>query len=176
MSVNPLSGIPGLSASTSLASSSVAGVSSAASSSVSNPSSQLGESAFLTLLSAELEYQDPLQPMDNTQFVAELAQFSQLSATTTQTSTLNEILQAVQGTNSLVDASQLIGKVVTTQSGQSGEVTAIQSGSSGLSFEVAGIGAVQPSEVTAVSLASTSTTTGSTASTSGGIGLTASSS
>lgn len=121
----------------------------------SNPTSKLGESAFLTLLSAELKYQNPLQPMNNTQFVAELAQFSQLSAVNSQTSTLQQILQAVQGggsgSNSLINASQLIGKVVTTQSGQSGAVTSVSQTSTGLTFDVSGIGTIKPSDITKVS-------------------------
>lgn len=163
MSINPLSGSAGLPSansanSTSTASASTAGVLGAA-------SSQLGESAFLTLLSAELEYQDPLQPMDNTQFVAELAQFSQLSATNSQTNTLQQILSAVQSNStSLVDASQLIGKVVTTQSGASGEVTAVSSNSSGLSLEVLGVGVVQPSDITKISLGTTASATSSSTS------------
>ena len=36
------------------------------------------EQTFLQLLVAQLQNQDPLQPQDSTQFVAQLAQFSQL--------------------------------------------------------------------------------------------------
>jgi len=36
------------------------------------------ESTFLTLLVTQLQYQDPLNPADSTQFVTQLAQFSQL--------------------------------------------------------------------------------------------------
>ena len=90
--------------------------------------------------------------MDNTQFVAELAQFSQLSAVTSQTNTLQQILQAVQGgSTSLVGASQLIGKTITTQSGSSGQVTAVSSTPSGLTFDVSGVGTVTASEITQVS-------------------------
>lgn len=163
MSINPLSGNTGLPSATSVSNTSTASAST--SGVLGAASSQLGESAFLTLLSAELEYQDPLQPMDNTQFVAELAQFSQLSATNSQTSTLQQILSAVQSNStSLVDASQLIGKVVTTQSGGSGEVTAVSSSANGLSFEVAGVGEVQPSAITQIGLATTSSATGSSTS------------
>ncbi|MCY0878380.1 MAG: flagellar hook capping protein [Firmicutes bacterium] len=127
-----------------------------------NPASQLNEQSFLTLLSAELQYQDPLQPMDNTQFVAELAEFSQLAAVTSQTSTLQDILKAVQqNASSLIDASQLIGKVVTTASGESGEVTGVLSGQSGLTFDVAGIGAVPASQLTGVSEGTASASTSS---------------
>ena len=38
----------------------------------------LGKNAFLELLVAQMQYQDPLEPVDNTQYVSELAQFSAL--------------------------------------------------------------------------------------------------
>ena len=41
------------------------------------------ENTFLTLLVAQLKNQDPLSPTDSTQFVSELAQFSQLEQTIT---------------------------------------------------------------------------------------------
>jgi flagellar basal-body rod modification protein FlgD len=38
----------------------------------------LDESAFMTLLVAQLKHQDPLEPQDGTQFVAQLATFNSL--------------------------------------------------------------------------------------------------
>lgn len=38
----------------------------------------LGEDTFLTLLTTQMQYQDPLDPMSNADFVAQLAQFSSL--------------------------------------------------------------------------------------------------
>ncbi len=43
------------------------------------PGGSLGQNAFLQLLVAQLKYQDPLQPMNDTQFVTQLAQFQMLS-------------------------------------------------------------------------------------------------
>lgn len=43
--------------------------------------SGLGKDAFLQLLVAQMRYQDPLKPTDNTEYVAQLATFSQLEAT-----------------------------------------------------------------------------------------------
>lgn len=149
MSVNPFNAITGQQSTTGTSQTSGSANSGTSSS---NPASQLGESAFLTLLSAELKYQNPMQPMDNTQFVAELAQFSQLSAVNNQTTTLQQILQAVQGNSTnIVGASQLIGMTVTTQSGQSGQVTAVSSSPTGISFDVSGIGTVQSSDIAQVS-------------------------
>lgn len=42
--------------------------------------SKLGYDQFLTLLCAEMQYQDPLEPTSNTEYVAQLATFSQLEA------------------------------------------------------------------------------------------------
>lgn len=39
---------------------------------------EMGKMDFLTLLTTQLKYQDPMEPADNTEFVAQLAQFSQL--------------------------------------------------------------------------------------------------
>jgi len=41
-------------------------------------SSELGKDEFLQLLVTQLRYQDPLSPMDNTEYVSQLAQFSSL--------------------------------------------------------------------------------------------------
>ena len=40
----------------------------------------MGYDQFLTLLCAEMQYQDPLEPTSNTEYVAQLATFSQLEA------------------------------------------------------------------------------------------------
>lgn len=115
----------------------------------SNPGAALGESQFLTLLAAELKYQDPTKPMNNTQFVAELAQFSTLSAATSQEKTLTSILGLLQGQNPMLAASQLIGKTVVTSAGQ-GPVTGVTMGPSGIEADVTGLGSIPLSAITGV--------------------------
>lgn len=51
---------------------------------------ELGKNDFLKLLVTQLKNQDPLKPMDNTTFVAELAQFSQLDQSTKQVQLLEQ--------------------------------------------------------------------------------------
>lgn len=49
-------------------------------SSKANNSSTLDKDAFLQLLVTQMRYQDPLEPTDNTEYMSQLAQFSQLEA------------------------------------------------------------------------------------------------
>ncbi|MBV9270935.1 MAG: flagellar hook capping protein [Candidatus Eremiobacteraeota bacterium] len=71
--------------------------------------SALGEDAFLKLLTTELQNQDPLQPMDDTQSVTQLAQFSALQAQTE----LGTSFQNFQSNFGVLQASSLIGKKAT---------------------------------------------------------------
>ena len=88
-----------------------------------NSNAQLGANEFLQLLTTELQNQDPLQPVDDTQLVAQLAQFSALQAT----NELNTSFQNFQSNFGVLQSSSLIGKqvtVVTTDaSGNSSNVT-----------------------------------------------------
>ncbi len=65
-------------------------------------SNDLDKQAFLKLLVAQMKYQDPMQPTENTEYVSQLAQFSSLEA-------MNNVSQSVD----LQRATGLIGKVVT---------------------------------------------------------------
>jgi len=51
----------------------------------------MGKQDFLTLLTTQLKYQDPLEPQDNGEFVAQLAQFSQLEASSNQTESMESL-------------------------------------------------------------------------------------
>jgi flagellar basal-body rod modification protein FlgD len=72
----------------------------------------MGSGDFLKLLTTELQNQDPMSPMDDTQSVAQLAQFSALSAT----QELNSSFQNFQSNFGVMQASGLIGKKVTVVS------------------------------------------------------------
>jgi flagellar basal-body rod modification protein FlgD len=64
----------------------------------------LGQDAFLKLLLTQLQHQDPTQPMKDTEFIAQLAQFSQLEK-------LTDISQSVkQLTNAIVDVTVSAGR------------------------------------------------------------------
>src|SRR5512147_3235633 len=57
-------------------------------------SQQLGQNDFLNLLVTQLKNQDPLKPVDNQEFVAQLAQFSQLQQSTQQVGLLQQLITA----------------------------------------------------------------------------------
>ena len=74
----------------------------------------LGQDEFLTLLVAQLQNQDPLNPTDATEFTAQLAQYSQLE----QLFNLNDAmdgLTAAQTSSQKVSALSLIGKEVVVE-------------------------------------------------------------
>lgn len=70
-------------------------------------STELGKDQFLSLLVAQLQNQDPLSPMDNTQYIAQMAQFSSVEQLMNMKEEIS-LLRLNIGT-----ASSLIGKAVT---------------------------------------------------------------
>lgn len=74
----------------------------------------LGKDAFLQLLVTQMKYQDPLDPQDNSEYVAQLATFSQL-----------EEMQNMSNTMQISQASSLVGETVImrTKSNVTGEIT-----------------------------------------------------
>ena len=67
---------------------------------------KLDKDAFLQLLVAQMKYQDPLEPTDNTQYVSQLASFSSLE----QMTNMNESLANMSMASDLQRASNLVGK------------------------------------------------------------------
>lgn len=71
------------------------------SSTTTNKTNELGKDDFLKLLVTQLDHQDPLNPMDDGQFIAQMAQFSSLE----QMKNMNSAMQITQ-------AATYIGKTV----------------------------------------------------------------
>ena len=84
----------------------------------------LGQEEFLKILLAQLQFQDPLKPLDNQQFLAQMAQFSSLA----QTSQLNDRVDTLLTIQAATQSIGLIGKNVqiqTTSNQEVGKVTSL---------------------------------------------------
>ena len=80
----------------------------------SSASTTLGQADFLKLMTAQMQNQDPFNPVDNTQMVAQMAQFSSLAGITDMSTTLKAISTKL-GATSDGDAMAYIGKTVLTE-------------------------------------------------------------
>ncbi|RAN48426.1 flagellar hook capping protein [Herbaspirillum rubrisubalbicans] len=79
---------------------------------------------FLQVLMTQLTYQDPLKPMDNEQFMAQIAQFTALG----QTQQVNTNVQTLAQNQAVSQSVGLLGKTVSFSSNNGpakGTVTAI---------------------------------------------------
>ena len=98
----------------------------------------LGQEDFLRILLTQLQFQDPLKPIDNQQFVAQIAQFTGLEINRQVSDKTDALLTIQSATQSL----GLIGRTVevtTTTGNQVGTVTAVsfQGGSPVLTVQTA---------------------------------------
>ena len=71
----------------------------------------MGQTEFLTLFTTQLKNQNPLDPVKNEAFVAQLAQFSQLEATTAMKTSMQNLVSSLAN-DRLLGATSLIGKTV----------------------------------------------------------------
>ncbi|TIU63490.1 MAG: flagellar hook assembly protein FlgD, partial [Mesorhizobium sp.] len=85
--------------------------------------------SFLKLLIAEMKNQDPTKPMDSTQYVAQLATFSQVEQSVQTNTKLDQIMQS----SALSQADALIGRSITSADGKTiGTVASVTLSSNGL--------------------------------------------
>jgi flagellar basal-body rod modification protein FlgD len=72
------------------------------------PTQTLTQDDFLKLIVAQMSSQDPMKPVDDTQFVAQMAQFSTLQATTS----MQQNIAQMSSQQSFLQANGLIGRNV----------------------------------------------------------------
>lgn len=82
-------------------------------SSTQQPKANVDYQSFLKLLVAQMRHQDPTNPMDPTQYVTQLATFSQVE----QSVQMNTRLADILATSQLSQASSVIGKELTSADG-----------------------------------------------------------
>jgi flagellar basal-body rod modification protein FlgD len=85
--------------------------------------SSLGQDAFLKLLVAQLKYQDPTNPSDGAEFLAQTAQFTQVE----KLSELAKAQQSLVSAQLMLSASSLVGRSVTYTGADGVAVTGVVS-------------------------------------------------
>ncbi|MBI5849230.1 MAG: hypothetical protein HZB31_15005 [Nitrospirae bacterium] len=85
----------------------------------------LGKEEFLKLFTNQLKYQDPLKPMESTEFTAQLAQFSSLEQLFNINKGIEQMLSFQGSLNNGMTAG-FIGKTVVAQDGVSGKVIGVE--------------------------------------------------
>jgi len=90
------------------------------------PTQTLGQDDFLKLLVAQMTSQDPLSPQKDTEFVAQMAQFTSLE----QTKTMGADMSQMRADQQMVQANSLLGRTVILQADETtkvvGQVSAVQ--------------------------------------------------
>lgn len=78
----------------------------------------LGQEDLFEILLTQLTYQDPLKPLDNQEFIAQLAQFTSLEQAQQTNGNIESLLTMQTASQSL----SLLGDIVQVESGQGGQV------------------------------------------------------
>ncbi|NBJ68399.1 MULTISPECIES: flagellar hook assembly protein FlgD [Clostridia] len=78
------------------------------------PSPELGKDEFLKILMTQLQHQDPTNPMDDRQFISQMAEFSSLEQMMNMTKSIDTLVQS-QLISPVIKYSHMLGKEVTYQ-------------------------------------------------------------
>lgn len=105
-----------------------------------------GENMFMTLLVTQLKNQDPLSPLENAEFIQQMAEFSSLQETQALNGKLGDLVainEVVAGQNAFTQAAMLIGKSVeyvdpTSGAESTGNVGAVRVTPEGVMLEIGG--------------------------------------
>ena len=94
------------------------------------PSSELGKDEFMKILMTQLQHQDPLSPMDDREFISQMATFSSLEQMMNMTNSIDMLVQS-QLVSPVIQYSHMIGKEVSYQAydQETGEKLAVEKSS-----------------------------------------------
>ena len=82
-----------------------------------DPNEELGKTAFLELMIAQISNQDPLEPAKNEAFIAQLAQFSSVEGIQNLNESMDQLVGTLQS-SSVMDAAALVGRNVLIETNQ----------------------------------------------------------
>ena len=126
----------------------------AATTTASKTTKALGQDDFLKLLSVQFQNQDPMKPMEDTSFIAQMAQFTALD----QASAMSKDIAALRADQQLASANSYLGHRVTVDVGDgttaAGDVSAIDATGAapqivigGVSYPLSSVLLVEPGSV-----------------------------
>jgi len=98
--------------------------------------SGINEQDFIKLFVSELQFQDPMQPLDNSQFLTQLAQFVSIEQQSEEVSGINNLLTLDSSDQSLGLLSHTVQVTNADGSTTTGKVTGIQYTSSGVQMTI----------------------------------------
>jgi len=110
---------------------------------------QIGKDTFLKLLAAQLQHQNPLNPTDDQQFLAQMAQMSEVEQVTNMARGQEEITRSQQ----MTEAVSLIGRTVTwldANGSHSAVVDSVQAGANGPTVTAGGQSGLRPADLVEV--------------------------
>ena len=96
------------------------------------PSQQLGKDDFLKLLITQLSNQDPTSPMEDTQFISQMAQFSSLEQMTNMNESFNKMAAMINSSQ----ATSTLGKTVEVDLGDTTSQGVVEAASFGANPQV----------------------------------------
>jgi flagellar basal-body rod modification protein FlgD len=131
----------------------------------------LGKDDFLKLLIAQMRNQDPMKPMDDSQTIAQMAQFSALEAT----QQLQQTIQQSNNVQAIFQAGSMIGKYVNASQSDGTDIAGAVTGvnfttSNGVVTPTLQVNGQDVDYATIVKVGSTPLSSGATATTSGTAG------
>ena len=101
---------------------------------------ELGQTEFLELMLAQLEFQDPMKPMDNGEFLGQMAQFSTVTGIEDMQKSIDQ-LSATYSSSQTLQSTQLVGQEVLVENNS---LKLLKDGNASGSFELdVSSGAVQ---------------------------------
>ncbi len=74
-----------------------------------DPQNTLGQDAFLKILVTQMKHQDPMEPLKDTEFIGQMAQFSSLEQLTNLNKTMTNFVGGSGNNQTLADHANLIG-------------------------------------------------------------------
>jgi flagellar basal-body rod modification protein FlgD len=100
------------------------------------PNSGINEQDFIQLFVSELQYQDPMQPLDNSQFLTQLSQFVGIEQQSEEVTGINNLLTLDSSDQSLALLSHSVEVTNADNTTTTGKVTGIQYSTNGVQLTV----------------------------------------